>query len=286
MKNNDNSIWWILAIVLGVAFSFCSIMSDKSPDGDWMVLAASFGSVLLLEGVCALIYKFWLWSKTSYLSLIVGSAFFFIILGLILYLCGLMYIDGSCVEISCSSLCQNKCVKGISLTTYIMATATLSTAIVALFKDKFERWIDCPRLIIRETLKDEEDKNGKKCFIHRIVVENIGRIPAQNLQVLLERKDGNDHAPFELRWSFYKKGEFEPIKLHPNLKRMWDLCGKPYDGKKLFIGADSESDAIRELDEGEYEFRLFAVADNLNTIEKTLKIKYGDSDEQVSVQIL
>ena len=31
---------------------------------------------------------------------------------------------------------------------------------------------------------------------------------------------------------------------------------------------------------------MFAVADNLNTIEKKLKIKYDDSDEQVSVQII
>ena len=167
-----------------------------------------------------------------------------------------------------------------------MATATLSTAIVALFKDKFERWIDCPRLIISETRMDVKDKDGEKCFIHRLVIENIGRTPAQNLQVLLERVDENDHAPFELRWSFYKKGEFEPVKLHPNLKRMWDLCGKPYDDEKLFIGAGTESDAIKKLGKGNYEFRLFAVADNLNTIEKTLKIKYGDSDEQVSVQKL
>ena len=197
-----------------------------------------------------------------------------------------MYIDGSCVEISCHYFCQNTCVKGVSLTTYVMAAATLSTALVALFKDKFERWIDCPCLIIREIHKDVEDKEGKACFIHRIVVENVGRTPAQNLQVLLERNDGNDHAPFELRWSFYKKGEFEPVKLHPNLKRMWDLCGKPFDGEKLFIGADTESDAKRKLDKGEYEFRLFVVADNLNTIEKKLKINYGDFDEQVSVQIL
>ncbi|WP_458449429.1 hypothetical protein [Fibrobacter sp.] len=67
---------------------------------------------------------------------------------------------------------------------------------------------------------------------------------------------------------------------------MWDLCGKPYDGEILFVGADTESDAIRKLGKGDYEFRMFAVADNLNTIEKKLKIKYDDSDEQVSVQII
>ena len=151
-----------------------------------------------------------------------------------------------------------------------MATATLSTAIVALFKDKFERWIDCPRLTISETHMNVKDKDEKNSFIHRLVIENIGRTPAQNLQVLLERIDGNDHAPFELRWSFYKKGEFEPVKLHPNLKRMWDLCGKPYDGEILFVGADTESDAIRKLGKGDYEFRMFAVADNLNTIENKI----------------
>ena len=284
MKNSTN--WLIVALLLSVMFIISSILDAIFPDGEWKVEQLASIALLGLEILCWFILRFWLWCKTSYLSLIVGCVAFFVALGLILYLLGLMYIDGSCVEISCPYFCQNKCVKGISLTTYVMAAATLSTALVALFKDKFERWIDCPRLIIREIHKDVEDKDGRACFIHRIVVENVGRSPAQNLQVLLERDDGNDHAPFELRWSFYKKGEFEPVKLHPNLKRMWDLCGKPFGGEKLFIGADTESDAKRKLDKGEYEFRLFVVADNLNTIEKKLKINYGDFDEQVSVQIL
>ena len=263
------------------------VIESISNNSDWMVYELLFLFLLLAEIVCFIVFKFWIWCKTSYFSLFIGCVVIFVALGFILYLCDLMYIDGSCVELACSPpACSKECVKGISLTTYIMSTATLSTAIVALFKDKFEKWIDCPRLVIRETHKDVEDKNGTKCFIYRIVVENVGRTPAENLKIMLERVDGSDHAPFDLRWSFSQKNVYEPVKLHSNLKRMWDLCGKSYDGDKLFIGADTETDALRKLDKGTYKFKMYAVADNLNTFEKNIIITYKDSEEQVDVEIV
>lgn len=285
IKNGGN--WLCVGLLLALLFGISSVIASISNNSSWNMLTLLFLFCFFLEIVCYGIFKFWIWCKTSYLSLLVGCAVVFIALGYILYFFNLMYIDGSCVELACSPpSCSKVCVKGISLTTYIMATATLSTAIVALFKDKFEKWIDSPRLIISETHKDVEDKNGEKCFIYRIIVENVGRTPAENLKIMLERDDGTDYAPFDLRWSFYQKDVYEPVKLHSNLKRMWDLCGKPYDGDKLFVGADTEADALRKLDKGTYKFKLYAVADNLNTFKKEIVINYNDSEEQVDVKIV
>ena len=104
---------------------------------------------------------------------------------------------------------------------YISAVATFSAAIVALFRDRYDRYCYKPQLSLKFDMNDERSfsvekmENQSKGYMLRVKVSNEGLGWAENVMLRIETLNGRKFPPMFLTWTnnFDKKNE-ERIRLN------------------------------------------------------------------------
>ena len=128
----------------------------------------------------------------------------------------------------CVGLFLSFLTKDFSVNGYISATATFSAAIVALFKDRYDRYCYKPKLNLEFDINDERSfsvermEDNSKGYMLRIKISNDGLGWAENVMLRIETVNGSKFPPMFLTWTnnFDKKNE-ERIRL-----------------KKMYLGID------------------------------------------------
>ena len=128
----------------------------------------------------------------------------------------------------CVGLFMSFRTNNFSVSEYISAVATFSAAIVALFKDRYDRYCYKPKLNLEFDINDERSfsvermEDNSKGYMLRIKISNDGLGWAENVMLRIETVNGSKFPPMFLTWTnnFDKRNE-ERIRL-----------------KKMYLGID------------------------------------------------
>lgn len=117
---------------------------------------------------------------------------------------------------------------------YFVANSTLCAAIVALFKDRYERFCYKPNLKLYFDIEDgnlfavEKSKNKIKCYMVRLKVSNFGLGFAENVKLRIESTHKNYFPPMYLTWTNCfqqgQKDKFNMEKMYLNLDYYCDFA--------------------------------------------------------------
>lgn len=185
----------------------------------------------------------------------------------------------------------NEDVLSKNLLAYLTPVSTIAATLVALFKDRYTKFIDKPVLTLCKSKDDDflslTPRKGGDAAI--IVIKNEGNSIAKNVfaQIeLIESSDGfkqdYEMPRMDLYLAYYAK-EKQRCDIYPNLKEVFDVLYRD-DNNGPFILTTSIEENGFPLNKGKYIFKLTIGADNANFIIKKLIIDTYQAPARMDIE--